>query len=207
MKKSVLFYGLFAVISLTFLSFNSKTSEKIIGNFTLKNTDNKTISLNDFTNAKGFIIVFTCNKCPMAKLYTERLKRLNAKFKSKGVYLLTVNSMDTLAYKEESFKLMQKKVAKEKIDYPYLQDKMQVVAKQFGATHTPQAYIIWKNKANQFVLKYQGAIDDSALEPTKGNNFLEIATDELVQNKNVSNPKTESVGCRIYYRGEVNKMD
>ena len=123
MKKSVLFYGLFAVISLTFLSFNSKTSEKIIGNFTLKNTDNKTISLNDFTNAKGFIIVFTCNKCPMAKLYTERLKRLNAKFKSKGVYLLTINSMDTLAYKEESFKLMQKKVAKEKIDYPYLQDK------------------------------------------------------------------------------------
>ena len=63
--------------------------------------------------------------------------------------------MDTLAYAEESFKLMQKKANKDKFNFPYLQDKKQVVAKEFNATHTPQAFIIWKNKeSNKFSIKY-----------------------------------------------------
>lgn len=188
-------------------SFKETKTDRTINNFSLKSTDNKVISLEKYKNAKGFIIVFTCNKCPMAKLYSERLNILYSKYKSKGIYLMAINSMDTLAYKEENFKLMQKKVKKEKLLFPYLQDKEQAVAKQFGATYTPQSFVIWKNKLGKWIIRYEGSIDDSALEPKKANNYLETAVVELLQNKTVTNPYTKSVGCRIFYRGEIAKMD
>jgi len=205
MKKTSALLALFFLASS--FSFREITTEKKIKNFSLKSTNNKIISLEKYKNAKGFIIVFTCNKCPMAKLYSERLNTLYTKYKSNGVYLIAINAMDTLVYKEESFKLMQNKVKKEKLLFPYLQDKEQAVAKQFGASYTPQSFVIWKNKLGKWIIRYEGSIDDSALEPTKANNYLETAVDELVQNKIVTNPFTKSVGCRIFYRGEIAKMD
>ena len=185
------------------LSFTSPLESEIqIKNFSLKNVDNKMISLNNYDDAKGFVIVFTCNKCPMAKLYTNRLNKINDKYKKQGVYLLAINSMDTLAYADESFKLMQKKAKNDKMTVPYLQDKKQTVAKQFRATHTPQAFIIWKNTNNKYSIKYQGAIDNNASEPEKATNLLTISLDELLSGKKVTNPKTESFGCRIFYRGD-----
>jgi peroxiredoxin len=201
---NILLVGFF-VSSFTFNK--NVTIEKVIKNFSLKSTDNKIISLNKYQNAKGFIIVFTCNKCPMAKLYSERLNNLNLKYKPKGIYLLAINAMDTVAYKEENFALMQKKVQKEKLNFPYLQDKLQTVAKQFNATHTPQSYVIWKNKMGEWIVKYEGSIDNNALDSSISEKFLETAVDQLTQNKLVSNPYTKSVGCRIFYRGEIVKMD
>lgn len=189
----------------TITNGNSKAVQ--IKNFSLKNVNNKTVSLSSFKNAKGFIIVFTCNKCPMAKFYSERLNDLDAKYKAKGVYLLAINAMDTLAYAEESFALMQKKAKTEKLNFPYLQDKMQTVAKQFKATHTPQAFVIWKNKEGKMEIKYKGAIDDNAGEASKAKPLLANAVDELLTNKSVSNPSTESFGCRIFFRGEKQKMN
>ena len=201
----ILFVLLFAFINFSFLK---NSNEKLIKNFTLKSVDNKKVSLNDYKDAKGFVVVFICNKCPMAKLYSERLNKINEKYKTQKVYLLAINSMDTLAYAEESFKLMQKKATKDKFNFPYLQDKKQVVAKQFNATHTPQAFIIWKNKeSNKFLIKYQGAIDDNATEPENaGNHYLTSAIDDLLQNKPVAKPKTDSFGCRIFFRGEKQNM-
>ncbi len=201
----ILFVLLFAFTSFSFLT---NSNEKLIKNFTLKSVDNKKVSLNDYKDAKGFVVVFICNKCPMAKLYSERLNKINEKYKTQKVYLLAINSMDTLAYAEESFKLMQKKATKDKFNFPYLQDKKQVVAKQFNATHTPQAFIIWKNKeSNKFLIKYQGAIDDNATEPENaGNHYLTSAIDDLLQNKPVAKPKTDSFGCRIFFRGEKQNM-
>ena len=209
MKKKgcipILFVLLFAFINFSFLK---NSNEKLIKNFTLKSVDNKKVSLNDFKDAKGFVVVFICNKCPMAKLYSDRLIKINDKYKKQKVYLLSINSMDTLAYAEESFKLMQKKAAKDKFNFPYLQDKKQVVAKQFNATHTPQAFIIWKNKeGNKFSIKYQGTIDDNAAEPEKAtNHYLTSAIDDLLQYKPVAKPKTDSFGCRIFFRGEKQNM-
>ncbi len=201
----ILFVLLFAFINFSFIK---NSNEKLIKNFTLKSVDNKKVSLNDFKDAKGFVVVFICNKCPMAKLYSDRLIKINDKYKKQKVYLLSINSMDTLAYAEESFKLMQKKAAKDKFNFPYLQDKKQVVAKQFNATHTPQAFIIWKNKeGNKFSIKYQGTIDDNAAEPEKAtNHYLTSAIDDLLQNKPVAKPKTDSFGCRIFFRGEKQNM-
>lgn len=180
--------------------------ERQVKDFSLKNVSNKVVSLSDYKNAKGFMVVFMCNKCPMAKFYSDRLNKLNNEFTSKGVYLLAINTMDTLAYAEESFKLMQFKAKKEKLNFPYLQDKLQVVGKQFKATHTPQAFVIWKNKAGHYTIKYQGSIDDNAGDANSAKPFLAEAVKELLQKKSVSNPNTESFGCRIFYRGIKNTM-
>ena len=95
---------------------------KTINDFDLKNIDNSRVSLSNYKDAKGFIIVFTCNHCPFAKLYPKRLNDLNIKYKALGVPLLAINSMDTIVYEEESFELMQKKAEKEKLNFPYLFD-------------------------------------------------------------------------------------
>jgi len=204
MKKLLLVIFALILCSATFID-----KSNIVSNFKLKSaTTNKWVSLSDYKDAKGFIVIFTCNKCPMAKFYSQRLNQMDAKYKKMGVPLLAVNSMDTLAYADESFKLMQKKIKKEQLTFPYLQDKKQNVAKEFKATHTPQAFVIWKNKSGKFVIKYQGAIDDNAGEPEKAkHHFLTDAVDELLQNKEVTTSKSESFGCRIFFRGQPQKMD
>ena len=207
MKKVVFFF--YALALFVFSSYTVYEKEKAISNFKLKSaTTNRWVSLSDYKNAKGFVVVFSCNKCPMAKFYSQRLNQMDAKYKKLGVPVLAINSMDTLAYAEESFKLMQKKAKKDQFQFPYLQDKKQNIAKEFKATHTPQAFVIWKNKAGKFVIKYQGAIDDNAGEPDKiKHHFLTDAIDDLLLEKEVATPKSESFGCRIYFRGEVQKMD
>ncbi len=196
------------VLLFLFSSYTIIDKRKVVDNFKLKSaTSNQWVSLTDYKEAKGFIVVFISNKCPMAKFYSKRLNQMDAKYKRLGVPVLAINSMDTLVYAEESFKLMQKKVKKEQLNFPYLQDKKQKIAKEFKATHTPQAFVILKNKG-KYEVKYEGAIDDNAGEPEKAkHHFLTEAVDELLNNKEVTTPKSESFGCRIYFRGEVQKMD
>jgi len=142
----------------------------------------------------------------MAKMYSERLKQMNLKFKSQGIYLLDINSMLTVACKEKFFQLMQKKVLNEKTTFPYLQDKNQTVAKHFKAVNSPQAFVIWKNNTGKFTIKYSINIEESALEHKKANNYLEKAVDELLENKAVSNPNYSIFGLPHIFRGVYDKM-
>ncbi|MBC7493884.1 MAG: redoxin domain-containing protein [Flavobacterium sp.] len=200
-------FALLVFSSLLFVSTSfKKPVDAAIGNFKLKSVTNQLIALSDYKTAKGFMIVFICNKCPMANLYTNRLNTLNLKYKNNGFPLLVINSMDTLVYAEESFILMQKKAKKAKFNFPYLQDKDQKIAKKFNATHTPQAFVITKNKLGKYDIKYQGAIDDNAGEANLATPDLDNALNELVQGKNVSKAVTESFGCRMFFRGEKYKM-
>lgn len=172
---------------------------KSISDFSLLNIDSTHISFKTYPNAKGFIIVFTCNHCPFAKLYPARLNALNLKYSSLGVPLLAINSMDTAVYEEESFDLMRAKAMREKTNFPYLYDVTQSVGKSFGADHTPHAFILWKEN-EQWIIKYAGAIDDNGEHPELANSFIENTLTELLANKAISNPETASFGCRIYYR-------
>jgi alkyl hydroperoxide reductase subunit AhpC len=206
--KKLLFFLSFVALIL-FSSYTVYEKEKRISNIKLKSaTTNSWVSFSNYKNAKGFVVIFSCNKCPMAKFYSQRLNQMDGKYKKLGVPVLVINSMDTLAYAEESFKLMQKKAKKEQFSFPYLQDKKQKIAKEFNATHTPQAFVIWKNKLGNFTIRYQGAIDDNAGEPDKiTHHFLTDAINELLQGKNVTIQKSESFGCRIFFRGQPQKMN
>ncbi len=195
-KVAVAFAVLAIIIGAT--GFKSDLGTVIVS-FSLRNVNGKTVSISDYKNAKGFIVVFTCNHCPFAKLYNKRLNDLNTKYAANNVPLIAINSMDTLVYEEESFAKMKLKAEKDAFNFPYLQDAAQTVGKSFGAEHTPTAFIIWK-EGNLWKIKYKGSIDDNGENPSKANPLVANAVDELLQGKTVSKPITESFGCKIFYR-------
>ena len=168
--------------------------------FSLKNVDGKTVSLSDNPNAKGYIIVFTCNHCPFAKLYPKRLNQLNKKYFSLGVPLIAISSTDTIMYAEDCYDKMIAKAKSGKYNFPYLYDSAQSVAKNYNAERTPQAFVIWKEN-DKWVVKYKGAIDDNGAEPKLVNeNYVANAVDELLKGNQVKQPITGSVGCKINFR-------
>ena len=189
-------------IALLIISTNSfaQKNNKDIVDFKLKNVDGKMVSLSDYPNAKGFIIVFTCNHCPFAKLYPPRLNNLNNKFKPLGVPLIAISSTDTMMYEEDTYPNMVIKANEEHFNFPYLFDEMQVVAKNFKAQKTPHAYVIWKEN-NQWVVKYNGAIDDNGMEPEKvTESYVSNAVYELLTSQPIKTSETKSIGCQIAFR-------
>ncbi len=199
MRSIIPIIALFILI--TSMVFNTKpTTETTVKDFSLLNTDGKQVSLSNYPDAKGFIIVFTCNHCPFAKLYPKRFNEMTAKYKKLGVPLIAISSTDTVTYEEDSYALMVQKAKKEKFKFPYLYDNTQAVAKDFKADKTPHAYVIWKENG-AYVVKYNGAIDDNGFEPKKVENpYVMNAVDSLLANKNVSVKDTKSIGCKIYFR-------
>ena len=158
------------------------------------------VSLSDYPEAKGFIIIFTCNHCPFAKLYPDRLNKLNDTYKKQGIPLIAISSMDTISYEEDSYIQMIQKAKKENFQFPYLYDADQSIAKLFGAQKTPHAFVIWRND-NHFEIKYSGAIDDNGMHPKQvKNEYIRLAVDELLQGKSVAINETVTIGCQIYFR-------
>ena len=188
------------ILSVICTSAFAQKNNKDIVDFKLKNVDGKMVSLNDFPTAKGFIIVFTCNHCPFAKLYPPRLNDLNNKFKPLGVPLIAISSTDTMMYEEDTYPNMVTKSKEEHFNFPYLFDELQVVAKNFKAQKTPHAYVIWKEN-NQWVVKYNGAIDDNGMEPEKvTETYVSNAVNELLTNQPIKTSETKSIGCQIAFR-------
>lgn len=174
--------------------------EKSVGDFQLQNIDGKMLSLKDFPDAKGFIIIFTSNGCPFAKLYPQRMNELNEKYKTSGVPLIAVNSSDTLQFEDNSITQMINIAKEGNYNFAYLSDAEQTAAKNFGAKKTPHAFVIWKEN-NQWVIKYNGAIDDNAAHPDEvKNKYVENAVDELLRGEDVKVKETKSIGCSIIYK-------
>ena len=196
---NLLFTGklkLFIVIIALVISIPTKAQF----DFSLKNVDGKSVSLSDNPNAKGYIIVFTCNHCPFAKLYPKRLNQLNKKYSLLGVPLIAISSTDTIMYAEDCYEKMIAKAKSGKYNFPYLYDSAQSVAKNYNAERTPQAFVIWKEN-DKWVVKYKGAIDDNGAEPKLVNeNYVANAVDELLKGNQVKQPITGSVGCKINFR-------
>jgi peroxiredoxin len=175
-----------------------QTTQTIIPDFELRNIDNQYYNTNN-SEAKGFVVVFTCNHCPFAQLYAKRLNELSEELKKLNVALIAINSMDTILYEDEGFEFMQEKAKKESSLYPYLQDADQKIGKLFVATHTPQAFVLWRENG-QLIVKYQGAIDDNSNDSKKAHNYTLSAVNALLKNKKIKVSKTKSFGCKIYYR-------
>jgi peroxiredoxin len=190
-------FGLLLLLA-SFATINNKP----VADFRLKNTDGRMISLKDFPDAKGFIIVFTCNHCPFAKLYYSRLNDLNTKYQALGVPLLAISSTDTINYDEDTYPEMVKKAAEQHFNFPYLYDASQGVAKSFSAQKTPHAYIIWKENG-KWIVKYNGAIDDNGAHPELvKNSYVANAVDALLGGNTIAVNETKSIGCQINFRGK-----
>ncbi len=169
----------------------------IATDFSLKNVDGKKVSLADYKNAKGFIVVFTCNHCPYAIAYEDRLIQLDKQFKSKGYPVIAINPNNPEKQPKDSYELMQVRAKEKGFTFPYLFDEGQKIYPQYGATKTPHVYILEKNTKGLEV-KYIGAIDDN-YEDAKAVKvkFVEEAVNALLKGKEIKTKTTKAIGCTI----------
>lgn len=166
----------------------------VVEDFKLKNTDGKWVSLSDFPDAKAYVIVFTCNHCPYAKLYEDRIISMAEQFRKKGIVLIAINPNDAEIVPEDSYASMVARAKEKNYSFPYLVDAKQEVYPKFGASRTPQVYLLDQQKK----LRYSGAIDDApkdaSLVQTK---YLDNAIKALENGKDPDPQLTKAVGCSI----------
>lgn len=168
--------------------------------FKLKNVDGQMVSLANYADAKGFIVIFTCNTCPYAKLYEKRIIALDQKYKSKGYPVIAIQPNDPVLSAGDSFEEMVKNAEKKGFTFPYLLDETQEISKTYGATRTPHVYLLNKEQGKLKVV-YVGAIDnnhkDEALADKK---YVEEAVDAVLAAKKVPTAFTKAVGCGIKWK-------
>jgi peroxiredoxin len=165
--------------------------------FELKNVDGKMVSMADYVDAKGFIVIFTCNHCPVSKKYESRIITLDNDYKAKGYPVIAINPNDALRQPEDSYPKMVELAKEKKYPFPYLHDDTQMVARAYGATRTPHVYILEK-EGKDLVVKYIGAIDNNSKSADMADEkFVENAVDALLNGNDVPNTFTTAVGCSI----------
>jgi len=168
--------------------------------FKLKNVDGKMISLSDYQAAKGFIVTFTCNHCPYAKAYEDRIISLDKKFAAKGYPVIAISSNDPVKIPEDSYASMQDRAKEKAYTFPYLFDETQDVAKQYGAIKTPHVFVLQKD-GKKLIVKYVGAIDDNYEDANAvKERYVEDAVNSLLQNKPVKVQSTKAIGCGIKWK-------
>lgn len=168
-----------------------------VSDFKLKNVDGKMVSLADFKSAKGFIVIFDCNTCPMSKAYSTRIVALNKKFASQGFPVIAINPNSDQVVEEESFDEMVKHAKSHKYDFPYLYDQSQETVKKFYPTNTPHVFVLNK-VSNELKVAYIGAIDNNSRDGSKAEkHFVEEAVNELLAGKAVTTTKTKAIGCSV----------
>ena len=165
--------------------------------FALKSVDGKTYSMKDFKDAKGYIVVFTCNHCPFAVMYEDRINDLAKKYADKGYILLAINPNDPEVKSDDSYEMMKVRAAEKEFVFPYLMDEGQKVYPKFGATKTPHSFLLDKN----LVVKYIGAIDNNAEDREQATEkYLENAIAALEKGEEPSPAVTKAIGCSIKYK-------
>jgi peroxiredoxin len=165
--------------------------------FKLKNVDGKMVSLSDFRSAKGFIVVFTCNHCPYAKKYEERIIALDKMYKDKGYPVIAINPNDPTVQPQDGFAEMQTRAKEKGFTFPYLVDEGQKIYPIYGATKTPHVYILKKENGKNIV-KYIGTIDNNYENPNDVSDYyVQDAVNQLLKNEPVKTEKTVAIGCTI----------
>lgn len=171
-----------------------------VKDFSLKSVSGKMVSLAGYENAKGAIVVFTCNHCPFSQAYEDRIIALHKMYADKGYPVVAINSNDKDVVPEDSFEEMVKRSKEHNYPFEYIYDATQEVATAFGAARTPHVFIVQKEKAG-YVVKYIGAIDDNtddAKAVTK--RYVEDAVNSLLKGQEVAMKTTKAIGCTIKWK-------
>lgn len=199
------------VIALNFwvlgLSQASSASDSVINKqlnivqpFLLKCVSGKFVGMSTYPEAKGMIVVFTCNHCPFAKLYPERTNELHRQYAAKGIPLLAISSTDTVLFEEDGLAEMQKVSQQQGFVFPYLFDVNQTVVQDFGAQKTPHAFVLARSE-DGWKIVYSGSIDDNGADPSAvKHKYVEDAVRSVLKHKKVKVAHTSNIGCFIYIR-------
>ena len=165
--------------------------------FELKNIDDTMVSLANYKDAKGFIVIFTCNHCPYSVAYEDRIIELDKMFKDKGYPVIAINPNNPKAYPDDSFDNMKVRAKEKGFTFPYLFDDGQKIYPQYGATKTPHVYILEKT-GNGNIVRYIGAIDNNYKDASSADKkYVEDAVNALLSGNKVPVEVTKAIGCSI----------
>jgi peroxiredoxin len=177
----------------------------VVSDFSLKNVTGTNLSLADYKDAKGYIVVFTCNTCPVAQAYQDRIEKLNQRYSAKGYPVVAINTNDPIASPGDSYAKMQLYAKEEKFSYAYLEDPNHIYTKKYGATKTPTTFVIQKSdKGNE--VAYIGAIDNNQQENgSETTSYVANAIDLLLQGKKPTITNVKAIGCGIKWKKDGTK--
>ncbi len=165
--------------------------------FKLKNVDGNMVSLADYEDAKGFIVIFTCNHCPYAIAYEDRIIELDKKYKALGYPVIAINPNDPDVQPGDSYEGMQERAKDKGFTFPYLYDKDQSTYPKYGATRTPHIYVLNK-EGGDMIVRYIGTIDDNYGDASAvKERYLANAVDALLAGKAPDPAVTKAIGCSI----------
>ena len=172
---------------------------KIVG------VDDKEHSLAEYKKAKTVVMVFTCNHCPVAKMYEDRLIALQKQYQDKGVQFVAVNSNSVKVVPADSFEKMKQRAAgkdlgawrteKGPFNFPYLHDAAQKMAHDYGAKVTPHVFMLDKDRK----VVYVGAVDDNNNAEKAETHYLRDALDAVLAGKKPPQESTRPRGCSVKY--------
>ncbi|MDQ8200598.1 redoxin domain-containing protein [Pelagicoccus enzymogenes] len=181
--------------------------------FTLPGVDGKDWSLSDFSDAELLLVLFTCNHCPTAQYYEERIKDLVTDYREKGVALVAIspNDPDSVrldelgwAVRSDSFEEMKDQAEERGFNFPYLYDgDTESVSRQYGPLVTPHAFLFDSERK----LRYVGAIDDSERIEHVSTHYVRDAIDALLSGKQPDIAQTKVVGCSVKWAGKSHLVE
>lgn len=202
MKRIALVTGLLiAALTLSLVLAGEATGPQLeLGSkapdFSLKGTDGQAHAFADLKGAKGSVVVFTCNHCPFAKAYEDRLISLAKEFSGKGINFVAINANDPQVAPDDSFDKMVVRAKEKSLPYPYLLDESQATAKAYGAQVTPHVFVF----DSAGLLRYRGRVDDSVKPDEVKTHDLHDALDAIVGGKDVATPSTKAFGCSVKWK-------
>ncbi len=196
---------LFLSLSVLFLTVGTLWAQDgyrvgdIARDFMLKNVDGKRVSLASMKKAKGYVVIFTCNHCPYAIAYEDRIIALHKKYAPQGFPVVAINPNDKDVQPADSYENMQKRAKEKGFPFVYLYDETQEIARAYGAKRTPHVFLLDKERR----VRYIGAIDDNHENPEEvKERYLENAIEALLAGKEVARTETKAIGCTIKWRKE-----
>ncbi len=168
-----------------------------VDDFSLKNYDGNDVSLASLGDVKGVIVTFTCNTCPYSIAYEDRLIELHKKYAPKGYPILAINPNDPEVREGDSFKAMKVRAEEKAFPFKYIFDDGQKVFPKWGATRTPEIYLL-KKEGTDFKIVYTGAIDDNHKDAEAvEKKYLESAIEAIEAGKDPNPKYTKAIGCTI----------
>jgi peroxiredoxin len=162
----------------------------------LPDTDGRVHRLSELTATGPVVVVFTCNHCPYALAWHQRLADVAHDYGFRGVRTLFVNPNDGQHYPSDSLDAMRERVAEEGWSVPYLHDEAQDVARDYGARTTPDVFVI----DAEMRIRYRGAPDQDYEDPAANALWLREALDDVLSGVELRRPETTPVGCSIKWK-------
>ena len=175
---------------------NLKPGDKAIP-FVLPGVDDRRHALENYADKEAVAVIFTCNHCPYARAWEDRLIGIQADFDARGVQLVAICSNDAKRYPDDSFHKMRERSEEKGFNFPYLYDESQEVARDYGAQRTPEIFLFDKGST----LRYHGTVDDNYDDPAAVRvHYLREALEAVLAGTEPSTAQTTPVGCTIKWR-------